>query len=202
KGDTGAQGVPGIKGDKGDTGAQGVPGIKGDKGLPGKGLVILGYYATLSALQGAVLSPAIGDAYGVGAAAPYLIYVWDGAAWRDNGTLKGDTGTQGVPGIKGDKGDTGAQGVPGPNQVDTATISTLGDGLVKTAIGKLAVAAAGTDYVAPAVLSGYASLSGASFSGTVTAHNGTDYTVYRCRNIGLSTVAATPANGDLLGVYS
>lgn len=177
-------------------------GVYYDLGRVSGGFIILGYYATLSALQGAVLSPAIGDAYGVGAAAPYLIYVWDGAAWRDNGTLKGDTGTQGVPGIKGDKGDTGAQGVPGPNQVDTATISTLGDGLVKTAIGKLAVAAAGTDYVAPAVLSGYASLSGASFSGTVTAHNGTDYTVYRCRNIGLSTVAATPANGDLLGVYS
>ncbi|MEG1536764.1 MAG: collagen-like protein, partial [Clostridiales bacterium] len=88
-------------------------GVYYDLGRVSGGFIILGYYATLSALQGAVLSPAIGDAYGVGAAAPYLIYVWDGAAWRDNGTLKGDTGAQGVPGIKGDKGDTGAQGMPG-----------------------------------------------------------------------------------------
>ena len=42
-------------------------------------------YSTLSALQSAVPSPAYGDAYAVGAARPYRVYVWDGTAWYDNG---------------------------------------------------------------------------------------------------------------------
>ena len=40
KGDTGADGSPGAKGDKGDTGADGAPGEKGDKGDPGSDYVL------------------------------------------------------------------------------------------------------------------------------------------------------------------
>lgn len=44
--------------------------------------------------------------------------------------------------------------------------------------------------------------SGTFNSTAVKAKTGTDYTTYRIRNIALKTTAETPANGDLLGVYS
>lgn len=67
------------------------------KGAPGKDFVIKGYFASLSALQASVSSPEDGDAYGVGTAAPYDIYVWDAvhAAWVNNGQIQGPTGATG-----------------------------------------------------------------------------------------------------------
>lgn len=66
-------------------------GAKGDKGDPGKGLTILGYYGTLDLLKAAITTPEPGDAYGVGSAAPYNIYVYDSVTndWVDNGKLSG-----------------------------------------------------------------------------------------------------------------
>lgn len=129
KGDTGAtgptgpqglQGSKGDKGDTGDTGPQGPKGEKGDKGDTGAGFKVLGYYSTVSALQAAVPSPDVGDAYGIGAAAPYDIYIYsETGGWVNNGPLqgaKGDAGPagpQGEQGPKGDKGDTGAAGAAG-----------------------------------------------------------------------------------------
>ena len=112
KGETGATGATGPKGDtgpKGETGPRGPQGLQGVQGEPGKGLTISGYYATAQALAAAVTNPEAGDAYGVGAAEPYDIYIYDGvtSAWVNNGPL------QGAKGEKGDKGDTGAQGEPG-----------------------------------------------------------------------------------------
>lgn len=106
KGEKGEKGEKGDKGDRGETGPQGAvgpagpqgaQGVKGDTGATGpqgKGLQILGYYATLDALTAAVTSPAAGDAYGVGTAEPYNIYVWDGvgSAWVNNGTAVGVEG--------------------------------------------------------------------------------------------------------------
>lgn len=60
---------------------------KGDTGDTGRGLTILGTYATLSALQAAVTSPSVGDAYGVGTEAPYTVYIWGGSAWVNYGDL-------------------------------------------------------------------------------------------------------------------
>lgn len=84
-----------------------VPAIKG---TDGKNFRILGFYGTLSALQAAVQTPEAGDAYGVGAEAPYDIYIFDGVTntWINNGQLKGEKGD------KGDKGDAGPQGQTGP----------------------------------------------------------------------------------------
>lgn len=81
----------GATGAKGNTGATGATGAQGPQG---KGLQILGYYATLDALTAAVTSPAAGDAYGVGTAEPYNIYVWDGVGntWVNNGTAVGVEG--------------------------------------------------------------------------------------------------------------
>ena len=115
KGETGATGATGPKGDtgpKGETGPRGPQGLQGVQGEPGKGLTISGYYATAQALADAVTNPTAGDAYGVGTAEPYDIYIYDGvtSAWVNNGPLQG---AKGEKGDKGDKGDTGAQGEPG-----------------------------------------------------------------------------------------
>ena len=65
------------------------------------GFIIMGYYATLGTLVSAITNPANGDAYGVGTAAPYKIYVWDGvtSAWLNNGTLKGESGAKWFAGV-------------------------------------------------------------------------------------------------------
>ena len=113
KGDTGETGPQGPKGDPGETGPQGP---KGAKGEDGKAFTILGYYESLSALQAAVATPEDGVAYGVGAAAPYDIYVWDavGKQWVNNGAIQGPKGDQGETGPQGPKGDQGETGPQGP----------------------------------------------------------------------------------------
>ena len=129
--------IPAIRGERGEQGPQGPQGEKGEAG----GITVKGYYSTLSALQQAVPSPAAGDTYGVGSAAPYTIYIWDAvnSQWVNNGNIqgpkgdkgnKGDTGEtgpqgpqgiQGIQGPKGDTGNTGAQGPQGPKGDTGAT---------------------------------------------------------------------------------
>ncbi len=127
QGAVGPQGDRGAQGEKGETGPQGVMGPagpqgvkgergeKGEKGETGKGLQILGWYSSLEALKEAVTHPKAGDAYSVGASAPYDIYIYDGSAndWVNNGKLQGAKGDRGEPGEKGQKGDKGDPGAPG-----------------------------------------------------------------------------------------
>ena len=118
KGDTGATGATGPKGDPGQTGPQGETGQtgpagpQGPKGDTGTGFTVKGYYGSVSALQASVKNPEVGDAYGVGAAAPYDIYIYDGVtnAWVNNGPLQGAKGTDGVDGIDGVTPVIGANG--------------------------------------------------------------------------------------------
>ena len=86
--------IPAIRGEKGQAGPQ---------GEPGKGFAVLGYYATAGELAAAQISPGAGDAYGVGSAEPYEIYVWDAVnhIWRNNGPLQGAMGEPGQPGADG-----------------------------------------------------------------------------------------------------
>lgn len=119
KGDTGAQGPKGetgARGEKGETGPQGPAGPTGPKGDTGTGFTVKGYYGSVSALQASVENPEVGDAYGVGAAAPYDIYIYDGVtnAWVNNGPLQGAKGDKGDPGEQGPKGETGSTGPQGP----------------------------------------------------------------------------------------
>ena len=119
KGDTGATGPQGETGPQGQTGPQGPAGPQGPKGDTGTGFTVKGYYGSVSALQASVKNPEVGDAYGVGAAAPYDIYIYDGVtkAWVNNGPLqgaKGEKGDKGDPGAKGEPGETGPQGPAGP----------------------------------------------------------------------------------------
>ena len=145
KGDTGAQGQQGEKGDTGNgiantvlnddytltiaftdgteyktpsiRGATGAQGQQGEKGETGSGFKVLGYYATESALSAAVTNPAAGDAYGIGTAEPYDIYIWDGVnrKWVNNGALQGAKGDQGI------QGEQGIQGIQGPAGKDGKT---------------------------------------------------------------------------------
>lgn len=63
--------------------------LQGPMGPPGNGLTISGYFATYDELAATVTEPAAGDAYGVGMAEPYDIYVYDGVnlVWVNNGPL-------------------------------------------------------------------------------------------------------------------
>ena len=69
------------------------------KGDPGESFKVLGYFATLSALNAGVPNPKVGDSYGVGTAAPYNIYIWDGVnlKWVNNGPIQGAKGDKGDP---------------------------------------------------------------------------------------------------------
>ena len=170
-----------------------VPAIKGSDG---KNFTILGFYGTLSALQAAVQTPAAGDAYGIGAEAPYDIYIFDGVtnAWINNGVLqgakgekgdKGETGPQGPTGPQGEtgpQGPAGPQGDPGPNTVTAETTTAL-SGLLKGNGTNVTVAQAGTDYEAPPAQ---------VTSGTQIAL--TDNTEYRLT--GVQTLTITFPTGD------
>lgn len=71
--------------------------ITGPQGRPGKDFQILGYYDTVADLRTAITSPEPGEAYGVGMAAPYPIYIWDAVSrdWVNNGAIQGPAGRSG-----------------------------------------------------------------------------------------------------------
>lgn len=71
--------------------------LRGPQGRPGKDFQILGYYDTIAALRAAITSPEPGDAYGIGTAAPYPIYIWDAVSqdWVNNGAIQGPAGRSG-----------------------------------------------------------------------------------------------------------
>ena len=130
KGEQGVQGETGPQGPKGENGEQGPVGPQGEQGIQGetgKGFRVLGYYADTALLEAGVPTPSAGDAYGVGAAAPYDIYIWtEGQGWVNNGPIQGPAGPKGdaftyadftaaqLAALKGDKGDTGETGPQGP----------------------------------------------------------------------------------------
>lgn len=163
-GPTGPEGPQGPKGDPGDTGPEGPMGPQGPKGDTGTGLDIKGTYESLEALQAGVQSPAQGDMYNVGAAAPYTIYMWDTTdtpGWKSQGQLQGAKGDPGPQGPKGDTGDTGPegpQGEPGPKgdtgdqgpQGDTGPQGAKGDPGAAAGFGNVSATvddATGTPYV-------------------------------------------------------
>ena len=157
-------------------GATGPQGKQGEKGETGSGFKVLGYYATESALSAAVTNPAAGDAYGVGTADPYDIYIWDGVnrKWVNNGILQGAKGEpgiqgeQGVPGIQGPAGKDGKTPVKGTDYFtqadkqeiaeDAAALVDLNgkqnkitaSGILKgNGAGGVSAAVPGTDYMVP-----------------------------------------------------
>lgn len=84
--------VVGKTGATGPTGAPGTNGTNGKDGKDGKNFTILGYKDTLEQLQTDVPNPAQGDAYGVGTAEPYELYIYDiTKGWVANGTIGNGT---------------------------------------------------------------------------------------------------------------
>ncbi len=76
-----------INGFKG-TEAEWLASLKGEKGDTGRGFKITDYYTSLEALETAVPSPSVGDAYGVGASIPYDIYIYSAShGWVNNGAI-------------------------------------------------------------------------------------------------------------------
>lgn len=122
---------------KSSKGEQGEIGPQGPKGDTGSDFKVLGYFNSIEQLQEQITTPEAGEAYGIGTAAPYDIYIYDGisSSWVNNGSIqgprgeKGDAftyedfteeqlealrGPQGIQGIQGEKGDTGETGEQGP----------------------------------------------------------------------------------------
>ena len=126
KGDTGATGEKGQQGPKGDTGDTGATGdtgpagAKGDTGATGTGITIKGSYDTYEELIHDHPTGNVGDSYLVNGS----LYVWNGNAWENVGSIKGEKGDTGSQGVKGDTGDTGPQGVKGDTGATGATGAT------------------------------------------------------------------------------
>lgn len=70
--------------------------------LTGRGLNILGVFSTLDDLQTQIKNPAIGDAYAVGTADDYIVYIWtvsdNTPNWVNFGTIRGPKGDAGADG--------------------------------------------------------------------------------------------------------
>lgn len=96
-------------------------GPQGIQGEIGKGLDILGTYATVSALESAVSNPEQGDMYNVGETAPYTIYMYEAEqGWISQGALQGAKGTTFTPEVNsnGDLSWTNDGGLANPNTVN------------------------------------------------------------------------------------
>lgn len=165
-------------------------------GKDGKSFEIKGYYASVTALEEGVPAPAPGDAYCVGSAAPYDVYIYDGVSgeWINNGT------------IQGAKGDTGAAGTTFTPHLDgNGNLSWTNDGgldnpetqNIRGAAGaKGETGAAGKSAYAAAVEAGYTGTE-ATFYAALTAmpyHNarhlpdGADPITVKAGNIEASAV--------------
>lgn len=98
--------------------------IRGPKGDVGTSLKILGYFNTEQELFEFATSPAVGDTYGVGSAAPYDIYTYSELnGWVNNGAFQPDINEQ------------------TPNYDEATELVTLSSGeAIKIAFGKIAKA--------------------------------------------------------------
>ena len=101
---------------------QGAKGERGQKGEDGTSVTILGHYDTEAELIAEHPAGSLGDAYLVGGD----LYVWNGSAWENVGSIQGPQGEPGEKGDKGDKGDTGAQGEKG-DKGDAGAKGSKGD---------------------------------------------------------------------------
>ena len=125
-GPQGIQGIPGkdgAQGNPGATGPQGIQGIQGPvgpQGPAGQSFQIAGIIANTSLLPTPTESIR-NQAYLVGAASPYELYVITGNGdlyWSNAGQITGVQGPQGAPGPQGPAGANGVNGVNGIDGTD------------------------------------------------------------------------------------
>lgn len=116
-GKDGAQGNPGAAGPQG---IQGIQGPIGPQGPAGQSFQIAGIIANTSLLPTPTESIR-NQAYLVGAASPYELYVITGNGdlyWSNAGQITGVQGPQGVPGPQGPAGANGVNGINGTDGKD------------------------------------------------------------------------------------
>jgi hypothetical protein len=101
--------------------AVGPSGPAGPAGPQGNGLAVKGTYNSLLALEAAVPSPSVGDAYIIGT----NLYIWLGVVWTNVGAFVGPTGPTGPEG-----GPTGPTGPIGASGTNGATGPTGAPGLI------------------------------------------------------------------------
>lgn len=82
------------------------PVLTGTRGSDGTSVTILGSYDTVEELEAAHPTGDLGDAYIVQGD----LYVWNGSAWENVGSIQGPEGPQGPAGPTGPTGSTGATG--------------------------------------------------------------------------------------------
>ena len=125
-GPQGIQGIPGkdgAQGNPGATGPQGIQGIQGPvgpQGPAGQSFQIAGIIANTSLLPTPTESIR-NQAYLVGAASPYELYVITGNGdlyWSNAGQITGVQGPQGAPGPQGPAGANGVNGINGTDGKD------------------------------------------------------------------------------------
>lgn len=185
----------------------GPKGDKGEKGDTGTGFKVLDYYESISALQSGVQNPSIGDAYGVGTAAPYDIYIYSQSnGWVNNGPIqgaKGDTGPQGTKGEKGDKGDPGETGPQGPAGSDASVTvdSALSDTSTNPVQNKV-IKSALDGKAASAHNQAASTITAGTFAGQVAANSaGQTPGSFLLRNSKVSSAEEDPTvNGEIVWV--
>lgn len=103
----GPQGIQGIQGETGATGPQGPQGAQGEKGDAGQSFEIVGIVSSESQLPTPSTLPD-NQAYLVGTAAPYDMYVQVNDQWVNMGIVEGVVGPQGPQGPQGIQGVRGS----------------------------------------------------------------------------------------------
>lgn len=135
---TGPQGVQGPAGPAGQDGAQGPQGLQGDQGVQGlqgpagpqgaigPGIVFKGAVNSdpsgsglVTLVTAATFTPSQGDA--VLSQVDDSLFIYDGAAWSDGGSIQGPQGPQGIQGPQGLQGIQGPAGQDGPQGIQGAT---------------------------------------------------------------------------------
>ena len=165
---------------------------RGADGATGKGLEILGQYATLQELQQAVPNPSAGDAYSIGASVPYSVYIWDAnnSAWVDNGQIQGPQGEAGQ--IEIGTVETGAPGTA----ASVTNVGTAESAILNFVIPQGYTGATGSTWYSGAGINGTASTPTVFPGSGVASANPNDFylnsgttNVYRCITGGAPSVA-------------
>lgn len=92
EGPIGPQGEQGIQGPIGPQGPQGIPGTNGTNGIDGKNGTSFSIKGIVSSTVDLPANPSPNDAYAVGEAYPYNIYVYTGEEWVNLGPIMGPPG--------------------------------------------------------------------------------------------------------------
>ena len=120
-GPLGPQGTVGPQGIQGVVGPLGPQGTQGPVGPQGASMSIKGTLANTGLLPVTPASPQ--DAWIIGG----NLYVWNGAAWINAGSVQGPQGTQGIQGIQGVIGTTGPTGAASTIAGPTGPQGTIGN---------------------------------------------------------------------------